>query len=83
MMYLRHGLPKDEGLRQYQALPAEQREEIVKKHTPKSLSVPWTPDIGEAGIFSEYQGVGGVMGFDPRFEISMLTFLIVFARSQN
>jgi hypothetical protein len=66
MMYLRNGLPEAEGFRQYQDLPAE----IVKKRTPKSLSVPWTPDIGEAGNFSEYKGLGGIMGFDLRFETS-------------
>jgi hypothetical protein len=82
MMYLRHGLPKDEGSRRYQTLPAEQREEIVKNRTPKSLSVPWTPDKPEAGAFSEYKGLGGMMVFDPPSETSTLAFLIIFAGGQ-
>ena len=76
-MYLRSGLPKAEGLRQFQALPAEQREEIVKKRTPKSISVPWNPNKGESGNFSEYKAVGGIMGFDLPSETCMLSFLIV------
>jgi len=67
MMHLRHGLPEDESFRQYQALPAEQREQIIQKHTSsKSLSVPWAPNQGEAGSFSEYRGLGGIMGLDPQ-----------------
>ena len=82
MMHLRNGLPAAEGFRQYQALPAEQQEEIVNKRTPKSISVPWNPDKGESGNFSEYKGLGGMMGFDSRSETSTLEFLIVFVRSQ-
>jgi hypothetical protein len=82
MMHLRHDRPKDEGFRRHQALPAEQREEIVKKGTPKSLSVPWTPYKPEAGNFSEFKGLGGMMGFDAPSETSTLAFMIVFAGGQ-
>jgi len=81
MMHLRNGLPKAEGFCQYQALPTEQKE-IVKKHTPKLLGVPWNPDKGEAGNFSEYKGLGGMMGFDLQFETSTLAFFIVLMKSQ-
>jgi hypothetical protein len=82
MMHLRNGLSRAEGLRQYKALPAEQQEEIVKKRTPKLIGVPWNPDKGESGNFSEYKGLGGIMGFDLRAKTSTLAFLIVFVRSQ-
>ena len=81
-MYSQSGHPKAEGLRQYQALPVEQQEEIVKKHTSKSISAPWNPNKGESGNFSEYKAVGGIMGFDLPSETCMISFLIVFMRSQ-
>lgn len=81
MMHLRNGFPMAEGLRQYQAVPAQQREEIVKKQTPKSRSVLWE-NKGESGNFSEYNAVGGIMGFDSPTETCTLAFLIVFVRSQ-
>lgn len=74
MMHLQNGLPKTEGLRQYQALSAKQQEEIVKKHTFKSISVPWNSDKGESGYFSEYKAVGGIMGFDLPSETCTLAF---------
>ena len=66
MMHLRNGLP------------AEQQEEIVNKCIPKSISVPWNPNKGESGNFSEYKGLGGMMGFDSRSETSTLEFFDCF-----
>ena len=66
MMHLGNGLPRAKGLHQYRdrALPAEQQKEIIKKHMPKSINVPWNPEKGESGNFSEYKAVGGIMGFN-------------------
>ena len=63
MTHLLRGVPGDEGARQHLA---EQQEEIDRKHTSKSVGVPWNPDKGESGNFSEYTGLGGIMGFDSK-----------------
>lgn len=70
------------SLRQYSILFAEQQEETIQTCTPKSKSVLWNPDERESGNFSEYKGLGGIMGFDSRTESSTLAFLIAFVRGR-
>ena len=37
-----------------------------------SRNVPWNPHKGESGNFSEYKGIGGIMGYDSRYETGTL-----------
>jgi len=74
MTHLLRGVPGDEGVRQRLS---EQQEEIDKKHTSKSVA-PWNPNEGESGNFSEYTGLGGIMGFDSGYNTCTLSVFDCF-----